>query len=98
MKTESIPRELLDQGKIYMASRYHNAKRIVREPFLLHTIVDNHVSGIWLLDNVPGSAFNNLTKFDHKWVDRKIKKLDDESNTLANQRHNLSNINLKLVA
>lgn len=84
-------------GQVYMASRYHNSKRIVWEPFRVES--DNGPAavnfykfrGTWIQDNVPGSA-GVLKEFEPKWVERKIKELNDEASRLAAQVINLRHI------
>jgi hypothetical protein len=67
-------------GQTYMASRYHSSKRIIKEPFRFDSDragILYKYTGVWLIDNQPGSV-SSLYEFDPKWVERKIKDLNNE--------------------
>lgn len=86
-------------GQVYMASRYYNSKRIVREPFRFleilppnpRTVLQYKYGGEWVMDGRKAPV-STLYPPDPKWVKRKLADLNDEVLALNLKMLNLANI------
>jgi hypothetical protein len=86
-------------GQVYMASRYHNSKRIVLEPFRLQganppnpqMVLQYKYAGEWVMDGKKANV-SSLYPPDPKWVKRKLAELNDEVLALNLKMLNLANI------
>jgi hypothetical protein len=101
-KKESITTLNLVTGKVYMARRLYNSKRMVMEPFKLLNIRYNNEStnpfrhgywrdGVWAMDGATTTLAprDGIYEFDPRWVKRKVEDLTTEQLHLAKKINNL---------